>query len=109
MKSWMVLILVVVICLFSGCARYYYQEGKTFKQCRKDCEDCATELAKRVTNNKVGAYEHKYMEYCMTKKGYTTVTEDDLPLSAKREDPDLSIRGLIYGRRRGLAGALEKE
>ncbi len=109
MKCWIALIFVVAICLSGGCAKYYYQEGKTFEQCRKDCEDCAAELAKRVTNNKPGVYEHKYMEYCMTKKGYTTVTEDDLPLSVKREDPDLSLRGFIYGRRRGLAGALEKE
>ena len=108
MKSWMTLMLVVGVCFCSGCAKYYYQEGKTFEQCKKDCEECAAELAKRVTNNKPGSYEHKYMEECMTQKGYISVSEGDLPLSVKREDPDLSLRGLIYGRRRGLAGALEE-
>jgi hypothetical protein len=109
MKSWIALVLAVVFFFCGGCAKYYYQEGRTFEQCKIDCEDCAAELAKRVTNEKPGAYEHKYMEHCMTQKGYITVTEDDLPLSVKREDPDLSLRGFIYGRRRGLAGALEKE
>jgi hypothetical protein len=109
MKSWILLVLAVLICFGGGCAKYYYQEGKTFRQCEKDFADCSAELAKRVTNKKTGSYEHKYLEHCMTQKGYTTVTEDKLPLSVKREDPDLSLRGFIYGRRRGLAGALEKE
>lgn len=109
MKSWMVVMLAVAVCLCGGCAKYYYQEGKTFEQCKADCEDCAAELAKRVTNNKPGDYEHKYMEDCMTRKGYTSVTEDKLPLSIKREDPDLSLRGFIYGWRRGFAGTLEEE
>lgn len=109
MKSWILLVLTMIVCFCGGCAKYYYQEGKIFKQCEKDYEDCEAELAKRVTNNKPGAYEHKYIEHCMTQKGYITVTENELPLSVKREDPDLSLRGFIYGRRRGLAGALEKE
>ena len=109
MKSWIILLLTVLVCLCGGCARYYYQEDKTFEQCKRDYEECRAELAKRVTNQKAGAYEHKYMEHCMTQKGYTTVTEGKLPLDAKREDPDLSFRGLLYGRRRGIAGALEKQ
>ena len=109
MKNWRILVLTAVVCISGGCARYYYQEGKTFEQCKKDCEDCAAELGKRVTNQKPGAYEHKFMEDCMTRKGYMTVAEEKLPLSVKREDPDLSLRGLIYGRRRGIAGSLEEE
>ena len=109
MKSWSALAFAVMICLCGGCARYYYQEGKTFEQCKQDYEACEAELAKRVTNEKPGAYEHKFLEHCMTQKGYITVTEGKLPLSVKREDPDLSLRGLIYGRRRGLAGALEEQ
>lgn len=109
MKSWTILVLTAVVCFCGGCAKYYYQEGKTFDQCKNDCEDCASELAKRVTNQKPGAYEHTFMEDCMERKGYWSVTEDKLPLTVKREDPDLSLRGLIYGRRRGIAGALEEE
>ncbi|MEJ2702650.1 MAG: hypothetical protein P8Z79_09445 [Sedimentisphaerales bacterium] len=109
MRGWAALVLIAAVCVCSGCAKYYYQEGKTFEQCKRDYEECAAELAKRVTNNKPGAYERKYMEHCMKEKGYTTVTEDKLPLRAKREDPDLSLRGFLYGRRRGLAGALSGE
>jgi hypothetical protein len=109
MKSWITLMLIVMLCICGGCAKYYYQEGKTFEQCKRDFVECERELAKRVTNQKPGAYEHKFLEHCMTQKGYTTVTEDKLPLSVKRKDPDLSLRGFIYGRRRGLAGALEEK
>jgi hypothetical protein len=107
--SWTILVFIAALCICSGCAKYYYQEGKTFDQCKIDCADCEAELAKRVTNHKPGSYEHKYLDHCMEEKGYTIVTENKLPLSVKREDPDLSLRGLIYGRRRGLAGALEEE
>jgi len=109
MKSWIAFMLIACVCFCGGCARYYYQDSKTFEQCKEDCDECAVELAKRVTNTKPGSYEHRFMEDCMTRKGYITVTESELPLSVKREDPDLSLRGLIYGRRRGLAGALGEE
>ncbi len=49
--------------------------------------DCASEPEKRVTNDKPGDYEHKFMEECMRQKGYDLVSEDKLPLTAKREDP----------------------
>lgn len=109
MKSWITVIVVMTVCFCGGCAKYYYQEGKTFEQCKKDFDECTAELAKRVTNNKPGTYEHKFMEHCMTQKGYASVLENDLPLTVKRKDPDLSLRGLIYGRRRGLAGTLEEK
>jgi len=107
MRSGMVLLLVAVICSCTGCAAYYYREGTSFEQCKNDCEDCVSELGKRVTNSKPGDYEHKFMEDCMQRKGYRLVSEDKLPLDVKREDPDMSLRGFLYGRRRGLAGTVE--
>jgi hypothetical protein len=92
----MVLLLIAAIGSCTGCAKYYYREGTSFEQAKSDCADCMSELEKRVTNTKPGAYEHEYMEDCMK-----------LPLGVKRQDPDLSLRGFLYGRRRGLAGTVE--
>jgi hypothetical protein len=111
MKSFPVLLLLGLICLFAGCAKYYYQEGKSFNECAKDRADCVAELQKRLADQsqKAGAYEHKFMEDCMEQKGYRLVTENKLPLNAKRQDPDSSLKGYLYGYRRGIAGALDEE
>ncbi|UCC98902.1 MAG: hypothetical protein JSW66_03235 [Phycisphaerales bacterium] len=107
MRSGMVVLLVAVIGSCTGCAKYYYRVGTSFEQAKSDCADCTSELEKRVTNTKPGAYEHEFMEDCMRRQGYELVTEDKLPLGVKRQDPDLSLRGFLYGRRRGLAGTIE--
>lgn len=107
MRSGIVLLLFAAICSCTSCARYYYREGTSFEQAQKDRAACMVELEKRVTDAKPGDYEHKFMEECMRQKGYDLVSEDKLPLSAKREDPDMSMRGFLYGRRRGLAGTVE--
>lgn len=111
MKSSLVLLMVVFICLFAGCAKYYYQEGMTFNQCASARKDCDAELQKRLADQSHSAtgYENKFMEDCMERKGYKLVTEDQLPLDAKRQDPDSSLKGFIYGYRRGIAGALDEE
>jgi hypothetical protein len=109
MRSGIVLlfVFVAVLCSCTSCARYYYREGTTFEQAKSDCEDCRAELEKRAAIDKPGDYEYKFMEDCMKRKGYDLVAEDKLPLSVKRKDPDMSMRGFLYGRRRGLAGAVE--
>jgi hypothetical protein len=56
-----------------------------------------------------GSYEHKFMEECMKRKGYRLVAEDKLPLEVKRQDPDSSLRGFLYGQRRGIAGTVDEE
>ena len=111
MKSSLVLLMLVFICLFSGCAKYYYQEGRSFDECASARKDCVAELQKRLADQSHSAsgYEHKFMEDCMAQKGYELVTEDQLPLDVKRQDPDSSLKGFLYGSRRGIAGALDEE
>ena len=111
MKNSLVLLVLVFICLFAGCAKYYYQQGKSFDECASARRDCYAELNKRLAaqTQRSGGYEHKFMEDCMAKKGYELVTEDDLPLDAKRQDPDSTLKGFLYGNRRGIAGALDEE
>ena len=111
MKSFAVLLFLGLICLFAGCAKYYYQESKSFNECAKDRADCTAELKKRLADQsqRPGAYEHKFMKDCMEQKGYILVTENKLPLQVKRQDPDSSLKGYLYGYRRGIAGVLDEE
>ncbi|MHC4302126.1 MAG: hypothetical protein ACYS7Y_33105 [Planctomycetota bacterium] len=110
MKCWAAVLLVTLICLCAGCAKYYYQEGKSFADCEKDRMGCIVELNKRVTvqSQRPGSYEYKFIEDCMKHRGYRLVTEDKLPLGVKRQDPDQTLRGILYGQRRGLAGTLDE-
>ena len=48
MRCWVAVLLVTLTCLGTGCAKYYYQEGKSFTECKKDCVDCMAELSKRL-------------------------------------------------------------
>ena len=111
MKNSAVFLLLGLICFCTGCAKYYYQEGKSFNECASARKDCDAELQKRLADQsqRPGGYEHKFMEECMAQKGYMLVTEDKLPLDAKRQDPDSSLKGFLYGYRRGIAGALDEE
>ena len=109
MKVFTVLFLLGLICLPGGCAKYYYQESKTFEECKRDQEECFSALKKRMGSQIPGDYEYKYMEECMKSRGYRLVTEDKLPLDVKRQDPDTSLEGQLYGRRRGISGTLDTE
>ncbi|MHC4325448.1 MAG: hypothetical protein ACYSUX_14380 [Planctomycetota bacterium] len=110
MKNSLVLLLGL-ICLFAGCTKYYYQEGKSFNECVSDRSDCYAEMQKRlaVQTQRPSGYAHKFMEECMKSKGYELVTEGKLPLDAKRQEPDTTLQGYLYGHRRGIAGALDGE
>ena len=90
MKSFTVLLLLCLICFSAGCAKYYYQEGKSYEQCKMDRVDCLTELKKRlaVETSRPGSYEYDFIEECMKLNGYRLVTENKLPLDVKRQKPD---------------------
>ena len=111
MKRFVFLLLTCLLCLMTGCAKYYYQESKSFNECAKDRADCLEELKKRLgtVSERPGNYEYKFMEDCMKRKGYRLVTENQLPLDVKRLDPDSSFQGYLYGYRRGVAGYLAEE
>ena len=111
MRCWAFVLLVILVCSCSGCSKYYYQEGKSFVQCQKDRADCVVELNKRLTvqSSWPGGYEYKFIEDCMKSRGYGLVTEGKLPLGVKRQDPAHTLRGILYGERRGMAGAVDEE
>lgn len=111
MRCWVGNALVIILCLCSGCAKYFYQEGKTYNQCLKDRYDCIQEVNKRlaIQTNSSGGYKHKFIEDCMIRRGYRLVTEDELPLTAKRLDPAQTLHGFLYGQRRGIAGQVDEE
>ena len=111
MRRWVAVLLVTLICLCTGCAKYYYQEGKSFADCAKDRSGCTVELNKRlaVQSRRPGGYEYEFIEDCMKHRGYALVTEGKLPLGVKRQDPAQTLFGKLYGQRRGIAGTLEDE
>jgi len=93
--------------LVAGCGqKYWYQEGKTFEECKADRAACRAELLKRTDTHQLGDYERKYMEDCMQQRGYRLVSEKELPLAAKREDSDIPGE-LPRARGYGVAGSLD--
>jgi hypothetical protein len=90
--------------LFTGCSTYWYQAGKTIDECKQDRLACFEELKKYSSDwRDMGDYEFKFMEDCLRQKGYTLLTEGELPLRVKREDPDQ----LLHYRLHGVAGTIE--
>jgi hypothetical protein len=109
-KSLTVVLLTFLVWWVGGCAMYYYQEGKAFEDCKQDYRACYAELTKYADPNSLGAgtlgsYGSKFMDECMKERGYRLVTENELPLRAKRRDPDW----WPGWNKRGVAGALEQD
>ena len=99
------LITILFILLTSGCSKYWYQEGKTFNDCKQDRAKCFADLRKRSDfKNPTMEYEIKFMSDCMWKKGYRAVSQKELPLDAKRQEPETTL----HWRARGIAGSLKK-
>lgn len=106
MKRVAVCLLLCMVGCMTGCTKYYYQEGKSFAECERDCKECLFELRRRADRDASGSYENKYMDHCMKQKGYSLVTEKKLPLDVKRRDPETTMTGRTHENRRGLAGTL---
>jgi len=104
-ESWLFVAAVVGLCLAAGCQQeYWYQEGRTFDECKADRAACRAELLQRTDLNHVGEYERRFMEDCMRQKGYWIVPQDDLPLDVRREEPNLAS-ALPWDRAYGVAGS----
>jgi len=79
---------VGLVVLASGCQRmYWYQEGKTFAECKAERKDCQAELLKRTDRRYASTYKTRFLENCMRERGYELVAAKDLPLDIVREDP----------------------
>ena len=99
----------LALLLVAGCGqKYWYQEGKTFDECKADRTACRAELRKRTDLKRVGEYERRFMEDCMQQRGYRLVSEKELPLTVKREDSDIPSE-VPSARGYGVAGALTKQ
>jgi len=90
--------------ILSGCSTYWYQEGKTFEECRQARDECFAELQKRTDfSYPTVEYEIKFMNECMASKGYRQVKNKELPMDVKRQEPDTTL----HWRTRGLAGSVK--
>ncbi len=95
--------LAALFLLPSGCAKYWYQEGKSFDECRQARAQCFEELKKRSDFSNISAeYEVQFMNECMQSKGYRAVPSSELPLEVRREEPQSSL----HWRTKGIAGTL---
>ncbi len=92
--------------LMAGCQqKYWYQEGKTFDECKADHEDCWTELLKRTDLRYASSYKDRFLGDYMQRRGYWPISEEDLPLDVKREDPGVPS-DVPWIRSYGVAGTL---
>lgn len=93
------------VIFLTGCeSQYWYQQGKTFEQCDNDRQQCLTELMRRSDILTITDYEVKFMEDCMTKKGYRLTKQKELPLNVKRQEAETSL----HWRMKGIAGTISK-
>ena len=106
---WLSPAIVMGLCLSGGCQpAYWYQEGRTFEECKADQADCRAELAKRMDRQHLSDYEERFMKDCMRQRGYELVREDDLPLDVKRQEPN-AVSAVPWNRFYGVAGSLDEE
>lgn len=103
MRKPVFIVIILLIASLSGCAKYWYQEGKSFDECKAAQAECFAELQKRTDfSSPTAEYEIEYMNECMQAKGYREVSEKELPLSIRRQEPASSF----HWRARGIAGTV---
>jgi len=81
-------ILASIAVVSGGCAKYWYQDGKPFRETRRDLAACQTEAVRCSDIGRthgVGSYEQEFVAECMQRKGYQLVPEKQLPRRVKRE------------------------
>jgi hypothetical protein len=99
-------LMAVGLCSLAGCTTYWYQEGKTFDECKQDRLECYEEMKKYSQDlENLSRYEFKFMEDCMGRRGYRLVTARKLHVTVRREDPNLAIPWQIHG----VSGFLPKQ
>ena len=62
--------------MLTGCAKYWYQQGQSFQQTRKDLASCQSEAIRYSDVERthgLGSYERHFVENCMHEKGYRLV------------------------------------
>ena len=70
MKKILTITLLTLMCCFAGCKSYWYQEGKTFKECGRDLSECRSEMQKYSDKSiNLGVYDLKYEKAGMEEKG----------------------------------------
>ena len=72
--------------VLEGCAKYWYQEGKSFKQTRKDLAACQAEAMRYSDveeSQGLGTYDGKFVRRCMEEQGYHLVGEKELPAAGQ--------------------------
>jgi len=98
MRLILVGLLLTFACLLGGCSKYWYQDGRSFDECRKSLASCqaeATRYADVERTRGLGSYERDFVKECMQKKGYELVSEGKLPVRVKRESsPVFGIPGM---------------
>lgn len=105
MNRIILMVVSLMLCVaLNGCAKYWYQEGKTFAECQQAQEACREELIKRSSLSRFGSYEIGFMKNCMKEKGYRKVRQRDLPLGVRRQAPETSLHYLAIG----VAGELRE-
>ena len=90
--------LFVFIFVAGGCAKYWYQEGKSFNQTRRDLAACQAEAVRYSDVGRthgLGGFEQEFVEQCMQERGYLLVPEKELPMRIRRESsPVFGLPGI---------------
>ena len=88
MNAKSILIVVLLVLFISGCSStYFYREGTSFDDCKKDNEECGYEAEIEYPNYWIldqGIKQYEYRKKCMELRGYKLIKRKNLPQSVKR-------------------------